>query len=96
VSEVANNSEGSIDCWVYRSGKTDELYIYLAKADDFESIPEPVRKKAGELTEVMQVELSASRKLARVDVNEVMRGLREQGFFLQLPPNLRPDLYFGD
>jgi uncharacterized protein YcgL (UPF0745 family) len=34
--------------------------------------------------------------LAREDVAQVLRNLRERGFHLQLPPKLTPDLYEGD
>ena len=40
----------------------------------------------GELELVMKLELSESRKLARVDVATVIEELQQTGFYLQVPP----------
>lgn len=86
-----------VHCWIYRSARKDEMYVYLAREGDFEAIPEALRARLGRLDAVMDMELTAKRKLARADVGKVMQALREQGFYLQMPPEpLRPDLYFGD
>ncbi|MCB1735357.1 MAG: YcgL domain-containing protein [Gammaproteobacteria bacterium] len=86
-----------MQCWVYRSTRKDEMYVYLAREDDFDSIPEALRSRIGRLEKAMELELTPKRKLARADAIKVMQALRDQGFFLQMPPEpLRPDLYFGD
>lgn len=86
-----------VQCWVYRSTRKDEMYVYLAKEDDFESIPEALRARIGRLEKAMELELTPKRKLARADAIKVMQALHDQGFYLQMPPEpLRPDLYFGD
>lgn len=86
----------TLDCWIYRSPKKDEMYLYLAAEDDFECIPEALLKRFGRPQFVMQLTLSPERRLARVDVDKVMAGLRENGLFLQMPPELKPDLYHGN
>ena len=45
---------------------------------------------------VIELELSPDRKLAREDVGKVMANLRDQGFHLQMPPQLQPDMYHGN
>ena len=86
-----------VQCWVYRSTRKDEMYVYLAKEDDFESIPEALRARIGRLEKAMELELTPKRKLARADAIKVTQALHDQGFYLQMPPEpLRPDLYFGD
>lgn len=86
-----------VQCWVYRSTRKEEMYVYLAKEDDFESIPEALRARIGRLEKAMELALTPKRKLARADALKVMQALRDQGFYLQMPPEpLRPDLYFGD
>lgn len=87
-----------IQCRVYRCSKQDEMYIYLRQDFPEEEIPETLRSRLGRLTEVMQLELTPSRKLARVDVAEVMSTLQQEGFFLQMPPagQLNTRLHFGD
>lgn len=87
-----------IHCRIYRCSKQQEMYIYLRDDLSVEDLPEPLRKRTGQLQECMQLELHAERKLARVDIAEVMQQLRAQGFFLQLPPGglLDAHLHFGD
>ncbi len=89
-------SDATLPCWVYRSPRKSEMYLYLAKEDDFDAIPADLLKRFGEPILVIELELSAGRKLAREDVNRVMANLREQGFHLQLPPKLQPELNHGN
>lgn len=85
-----------IDCWVYKSPRKSEMYLYVAAEDDFEQIPAELMQRFGTPVPVMQLTLDEHRRLAREDVKRVMRNLREQGFHLQLPPSLEPDLYHGN
>ncbi len=85
-----------MDCKIYRSCKKDEMYLYLEASAEVDKLPDALRKIVGRLELAMELELSPERKLARVDVTEVISKIEEQGFFLQMPPELRPDLYFGD
>ena len=77
-------------CFIYKSLKKDELYLYLNKKDDFSDIPDELLKSLGQLQFVMDLELTPERKLAREDVNKVMNSLEEKGFFIQLPPTTIP------
>ncbi len=45
-----------------------------------------LKRMMGTLEFVMELELSAERKLAQADVNEVMIKLEDEGFYLQMPP----------
>lgn len=85
-----------MNCWIYKSPRKDEMYLYLASEDGFDTVPEALMKHFGKPAFVMQLTLSDERRLARVEVSKVIAGLREQGFFLQMPPKLRPDLYHGN
>ena len=73
-------------CTVIRSSLKDFTYIYLLAGNDFEDLPDSLRKVFGEPEFVMHLELSPEQKLAYEDVNRVMRNLEEQGFHLQMPP----------
>ena len=73
-------------CVVYRCSKQQEMYLYLRAGLAPETLPEPLLMRTGRLTEVMQLELTPERKLARVDVNRVIEQLAGPGFFLQMPP----------
>lgn len=77
-------------CFIYKSLKKDELYLYLDKKDDFSAIPEELFKSLGRLQFVMELKLSPERKLAREDVSKVMAGLQNKGFFVQIPPLMIP------
>lgn len=89
-------TETNLPCWVYRSPRKQEMYLYLAAEDQFDTIPDALLQRFGEPVLVISLELSPERQLAREDVNTVMTNLREQGFHLQMPPQLKPDLYQGN
>ncbi|MGB0714082.1 MAG: YcgL domain-containing protein [Gammaproteobacteria bacterium] len=98
MNDVSRSSD-PISCVVYKSPRKAEMYLYLRDADDFSAVPEVLMKSFGEPERVMELALDEDRRLARANVGEVMAGLREQGFYLQMPPTsdaiLRRD-YLGD
>ncbi|MGB1111261.1 MAG: YcgL domain-containing protein [Gammaproteobacteria bacterium] len=75
-----------MQCEIYKSIRKEELYVYVAEGHKAEELPKEVLDGVGLLTKVMDLELSADRKLAREDVNTVMAALRDKGFFVQMPP----------
>lgn len=74
-------------CVVYRCSKQPEMYLYLRAGLEPDALPEALRTRTGRLTRVMELQLSADRPLARVDVQRVIEQLQGPGFFLQMPPN---------
>ena len=80
------DSAEPLTCTVYKSPKKDLLYLYVLKEDDFEAVPEALLASFGHPHKVIGLELSPERKLAQCDVQEVISALREQGYFLQIPP----------
>ena len=72
------------------------MYLYLAREDDFDCVPELLLRRFGQPRKVMELELHEGRPLARADVAEVMRQLEEEGYYLQMPPRLAPDIYHGN
>ncbi len=83
-------------CSIYKSSKKDEMYLYVARpevkeneaeaADPLDVLSEALRKAFGRATFVMDLELTESRKLARVNVLHVMDSIETKGFFIQVPP----------
>ncbi|MBN8728766.1 MAG: YcgL domain-containing protein [Xanthomonadales bacterium] len=73
-------------CYVYRSPRKADAYVYLGARDDFDVLPEPLRQAMQPFSFVLELELSADRKLARADASEVLAHLAARGFHLQLPP----------
>ena len=88
--------EDDLHCWVYRSPRKQEMYLFLAAEDGFDRVPAALMERFGEPILVIELELNPERKLAREDVNQVMSNLGDQGFHLQMPPSLKPDLYHGN
>ena len=72
------------------------MYLYLSAEDAFDVLPEELLSDFGTPAFVLSMELTATRKLARVDTGKVIAALQQDGYFLQLPPELKPNLFFGD
>ncbi len=87
---------GSIPCWIYKSPRKDEMYLYLAEENGFDAVPAALMARFGQPVLVMELALHQGRKLARADVERVMDDLSGQGYHLQMPPALKPDLYHGN
>ena len=76
----------SVECHVYRSKYKTGMYIYLTEKDNFDIIPDDLRKRLGKLDFSFSFTLTESKKLMRYDTKEVIKQLQENGFFLQMPP----------
>jgi hypothetical protein len=75
-------------CFVYRSEKRAEAYVYLREQDAFDLLPEAVRASLWPLTFALSFELGPERRLARVDAEVVRANLAQDGFHVQLPPQI--------
>jgi len=72
------------------------MYLYLATEDQFNDVPTALMSLFGTPFLVMQLELSPDRPLAREQVEKVIDNLKEQGYHLQMPPKLIPELNDGE
>lgn len=72
-------------CSVYKSSKKEGMYLYVSKKDDFSEVPEALLAMFGKPIFVMVMKMEG-RKLALADIEKVKMSLKEEGFFLQLPP----------
>jgi uncharacterized protein YcgL (UPF0745 family) len=79
-----------MQCFIYKSLKKEELYLYLDKKDDFSALPDGLLQSVGILQFVMELDLTPTRKLARENSEKVLSQLQEKGFFVQLPPTIAP------
>lgn len=75
-----------MNCYVYRSNRQQGMYLYLLEKDDFSNVPESLLTLLGETTFSFEFDLSQDRKLVRAEAQEVIRNMKENGFFLQMPP----------
>jgi uncharacterized protein len=73
-------------CYVYRSERRPDTYLFLPAADDFSGVPDALMELFGEASFALEFELTPERKLAQAEPAQVMVSLREQGFYLQMPP----------
>lgn len=73
-------------CYVYRSRRKADTYVYLRERDGFSVLPTELAQALGELVFVLQIELTPERKLAREQASVVIEHLAQRGFHLQLPP----------
>ncbi len=73
-------------CQVFKSPKRPEMYLYVDMKRGLQDVPEALLARFGEPQSVMTLVLTPERKLARVGAAEVLAGIDEQGFYLQLPP----------
>lgn len=75
-----------IICMVYRSSKKEGTYLYVEKSQGLTKVPEDLLGIFGKPEEAFTIMLTPQKKLARVDVEEVLTKLQSQGYFLQMPP----------
>ncbi len=83
-------------CYVYRSGKQDEMYLYLRDKDKFADVPQELLSRFGKAEFVMELDLASRARLARENIATVRQSLQARGFFLQMPPRIEGHLYDGD
>ena len=81
-------------CKIYRSSKNEAMYLYVDHQEDLDRIPEPLLQRFGKPTLAMTLALSLDKKLARADIAKVLEAIREQGYYLQLPPS--PEAYMQE
>lgn len=79
-------------CVIYKGSRKQDTYLYIEREDDFERVPESLLKMLGGLQRVLALELTSERTLAQADPEQVRRLLREQGYYLQMPPQDDPAL----
>lgn len=74
-----------MQCFVYKSRKKLNTYLYVLEKDDFGAIPEALQKLMGDMAFVLSFDLEKQNKLASEDIQVVRKNLADQGFHLQLP-----------
>lgn len=73
-------------CSVYKSSKKAEMYLYVDRKFDLDSLPDSLKAAFGEPLHVMDLVLTPEKKLARVKATQVLEAIESQDFFLQMPP----------
>lgn len=73
-------------CAIYKSLKHEEMYLYIAKRDDFSAVPPPLLHHFGKAQLVMLFDLNGNKPLHRANTKAVQHAIETQGFYLQMPP----------
>lgn len=89
ADEVAQGGAERLLCEVFGSPRREGMYLYVARAEGLERVPEALRLQFGEPRSVLTLLLSPERQLARVSASQVLEAIAAQGYFLQLPPQPR-------
>jgi uncharacterized protein YcgL (UPF0745 family) len=86
-----------MNAYIYKSTKKEELYLYIIRKDDFSDVPQALYDSMGkEPVFVMELELTPERKLARENVDTVIKSLANKGFHLQIPPPISSVIDFKE
>jgi uncharacterized protein YcgL (UPF0745 family) len=72
-------------CFVYKSIKKADSYIYLNEKDNFQKLPEQLLMLFGKPEFTLEFDLTVDRKLALADAQQVLQSLDDQGYYLQMP-----------
>lgn len=83
----------STHCYIYRSKKKDQLFLFVEKKDDFSKVPEPLMEGFGTPEFSFEMDLGGDTRMVRSNPADVLKHLKEQGYFVQMPP---PDPLIGE
>ncbi len=78
-------------CSIYRCAKKEGMYIYVDKTAGLDAIPETLKGQLGQTELAMTLLIDSNKKLARASAEDVLAAITEQGFYLQMPPNLHDE-----
>lgn len=71
---------------IYKSPRREEMYLYVDKKQGLSKVPAELLAHFGNPVHVMDVPMLPNRSFARVSAADVSVGIREKGFYLQMPP----------
>jgi len=70
---------------VFRSSKKPDTYLYVRRGHLWGDLPEALRTLFGKPVHAMDLIMTPERKLARTSAEQVLAGIADKGFFLQMP-----------
>lgn len=71
-------------CYIYRSIKKENSYLYIGAENDFSNVPEVLMNVFGEPIFVMKILLDGKRKFVAGTSQEIEDKIKQDGFFLQM------------
>lgn len=73
-------------CQVFQSSKKPGMYLYVEKSEQFKRVPEALMNLFGTPKQALVLALTAEKKLAQANAADVIEKIKEQGYYLQMPP----------
>ncbi|MCK9564164.1 MAG: YcgL domain-containing protein [Bacteroidales bacterium] len=73
-------------CQVYKGCKEEEMYLFVDQREGLDRVPPELLERFGETHLVTTLVLTPQRRLARAQAAKVLEAIRDQGFYLQMPP----------
>ena len=71
---------------IFKGTKKEEMYLYVDQKEGLKKVPDDLLGTFGRTESVMVLPLTKDKKLARVKAADVLEGIENQGYFLQMPP----------
>jgi len=76
-------------CYVYKGNQKEDHYLYLPSEFNLDEsgndLPPQILSLMGELSIVVEFDLTPERVLPQADAQHVIDSLKESGFYLQMP-----------
>ncbi|MDO4698543.1 MAG: YcgL domain-containing protein [Pasteurellaceae bacterium] len=73
-------------CAIYKSSRKEGMYLYVAKRDQFDTVPDELRQIFGKPELVMLFNLAGEKALQGAENQDVLETIQRQGYYLQMPP----------
>jgi uncharacterized protein YcgL (UPF0745 family) len=80
----------------YRHPKKEGMFLMVAEEVIWKDLPSELQTLFADKQEVVRFEMTSSKKLARVNGELVYQALRDQGYFVQMPPADLHSLYAAE
>ena len=73
-----------MNAFIYKGFKRQDCYLYVLDKDDFSDVPQELIRVIGKLEFVMNLDLNTQKTLAQADIQQVIKALEQDGFYLQM------------
>jgi uncharacterized protein len=73
-------------CEVFKSPRREEMYLWVDRRFVWESAPESLLDRFARPVSLMTLVLTPEKTLGRARATDVMTAIRENGYYLQMPP----------
>jgi len=71
--------------YVYKGENRDDHYLFLDRKVADSQVPESLLTMLGELSLIVEFDLTTERKLPQADAEQVRSDILQNGFYLQMP-----------